>query len=99
MAITRLEKGDTTRTAMHTAVMNEIIDKLNTLLAIEVKPQGAGKFIYSDGNVVFENSAAGGCGDTEPPAEGTFVCGSVEGVKQWIETIECACGTIDGGTP
>lgn len=99
--IARLEKGDSTRTAMHADVMNEIIDAVNRMLALTVSPQGAGKFIWSDANGVLqiEASTGTGCGDEEPPDEGTFVCGSVDGVKQWIETTDCAAeGGIDGGS-
>jgi hypothetical protein len=64
--IERLSKGDKNRTAKHAAVMNEIIDALNTLLAMTVvsdttadKPN-AGDFIYSDGNVVLKLKNPGG---------------------------------------
>ena len=74
---------------MHTDVANEVIDRLNRPL--EVSPSGAGKFIESDANVVLQlEDTGGGCGDTEPPTEGTFICGSIDGVKQWIETSDCA---------
>ena len=89
--IRELKKGDSTRTAMHTAVMNEIIGKLNNLLSMEVK--GQGKFHYSDGNIVLEAN-----GFPPPPSSGTFVLGAIESLVQWIATEECACGVIvDGG--
>ncbi len=53
-AIDRLEKGDTERTARHADVMNEIIDRLNSLLNATVSPPKIGKFIYSDTNVVLQ---------------------------------------------
>ena len=93
--IARLNKGDSKRTAMHADVMNEIIDRLNALLSMTVSPARAGKFTYADANVVLESKASGGCGDTDPPATGTFVCGSVDGVKQWLATDDCS--GIDGG--
>ncbi len=88
--IARLEKGDSTRTARHADVMNEIIDAINKMYAMQVTPQGAGKFIWADANGVLDLSGGGGCGDSEPAAEGTFVCGSVDGVKQWLATSDCA---------
>ncbi len=89
--IARLEKGDSTRTARHADVMNEIIDAINKLYAMTVTPQGAGKFIWADANGVLalDGSLGGGCGDAEPDPVGTFVCGSIDGVKQWIETTDC----------
>jgi hypothetical protein len=55
LQIARLEKGNKDRTAMHADVMNEIIDKLNALLAMQVQP--AGKLIVSDANVVLDLTA------------------------------------------
>ena len=40
--------------------------------------------------------SGGGCGEAPPPDTGTFVCGAINGVAQWIATEECDCG-IDGG--
>jgi hypothetical protein len=96
--IQRLKKGDSARTAQHADVMNEIIDKLNTLLSIKIVPTSAGEFFYSEGNVVLLLSSSGGCGATAPPTSGTVVCGSVNGVAQWIATTECEGSSIDGGS-
>ena len=38
----------------HAAVMNEIIDAINALMSMTVSPQGVGKLVYSDGNVVLQ---------------------------------------------
>jgi hypothetical protein len=57
--IARLEKGDRKRTALHADMMNEIIDKVNSLLSMSVSPDGAGKFIYADANTVLEIKATG----------------------------------------
>lgn len=78
--IARLEKGDNTRTAQHADVMNEIIDKLNTLLAIQVVPASAGEFFYSDGNVVLLSSLGAGTvtvttGDTSGGADVSTMSG------------------------
>lgn len=58
--IARLEKGDSTRTAMHADVMNEIIDAINKMLALTVSPQDAGKFIWADANGVLQIEGGGG---------------------------------------
>jgi hypothetical protein len=58
--IERLAKGDKTRTARHASVMNELIDKVNLLLAMTVSPMTKGKFIFSDANVVLDASKFGG---------------------------------------
>ncbi len=57
--ITRVTKGDKGRTMMHTAVANEVIDKVNEHDAIiqalkkaMVSPKSAGSFKWSDGNLV-----------------------------------------------
>ncbi len=57
--IARVAKGDKNRTMMHTAVANEVIDKVNEHDAIiqalkkaMVSPQSAGSFKWSDGNLV-----------------------------------------------
>jgi hypothetical protein len=49
--IARLTKGDKKRTARHADVMNEIIDAINALYAMEIIPQGTGKLLVSDANV------------------------------------------------
>ncbi len=59
--IERLKKGDKDRTARHADVMNEIIDKLNALHNMTVSPQGAGKFIYADGNIVLQLNTTDQC--------------------------------------
>jgi hypothetical protein len=60
LKIEPLTKGDSTRTARHADVMNEIIDKVNLLLAMSVSPQGSGKFLVSDSNIVLDASKFGG---------------------------------------
>src|SRR5262245_43430275 len=95
--IARLEKGNTTRTARHAAVMNEIIDAINARYALKVSPDDAGKFFFSDSNAVLAlGDVGGGCGG-DPPATGTYVCGAIDGITSWLATQECACG-VDGGS-
>ncbi len=93
--IERLKKGDSSRTARHADVMNEIIDKLNAILSLTVSPTGAGNFIFSDSNGILRLDISGGCGN--PPTTGTYVCGAIDGTQQWLSTEECDCG-IDGGS-
>ncbi len=57
--IARLEKGDSTRTAQHADVMNEIIDAANKFYSMTVTPQGAGKFIWADANGVLQLDVSG----------------------------------------
>jgi hypothetical protein len=96
--IERLSKGDSTRTARHADVMNEIIDRVNSFLGMTVTPKGKGKFIFSESNIVLDASKMGGVPD--PPATGTYVLGAIDSVVQWMATDLCGCdqGTIDGGT-
>lgn len=49
--IPELTKGDTD-TLLHADRGNEIIQWLNALLAIEVSPLGAARFIYAEGKIV-----------------------------------------------
>jgi len=59
--ITRLEKGDNTRTARHASVMNEIIDGINSLLGMKVtrSGEGDGKLLTSDSNTVLDLGSVG----------------------------------------
>ncbi|HWL53871.1 MAG TPA: hypothetical protein VNQ90_15635 [Chthoniobacteraceae bacterium] len=52
--INPLEKGDSGRTMMHTATANEVIAAINRLLSLQIKPEGAGRVIISDANIVIE---------------------------------------------
>ena len=87
--IARLQKGKSDRTARHADVMNEIIDALNKLIMLTVKPDGAGKLMMADGNAVLQLTGAAACAPSQPPGSGTWIWGSVDGVCQWIETTNC----------
>lgn len=55
-----LEKGDSSRTMMHTELANEVISAVNRIHSLQIKPEGAGKVIISDANIVIELSGKGG---------------------------------------
>jgi len=95
--IQRLAKGDKSRTARHSDMMNEIIDALNALQNITISPQSLGKFVYAAGNVVLQLNLANASNIPDPPPSGTFVLGAIDGGVQWIATQDCA-GEIDGGS-
>jgi hypothetical protein len=60
--IARLIRGDSTRTARHADVINEIIDAVNALRNAKITRSGSGdgKFLTSDSNTVFDLGDVGG---------------------------------------
>ena len=82
--IERLKKGDKERTARHADVMNELIDQLNAWGAIKVSPDGGGKFIFSDANVILQ--LAKNLGIPDPPGSGTYWLAAIDGVVSWQPT-------------
>ncbi len=88
--IERLAKGDKTRTARHSAVMNEIIDRLNSLLKMEVKPgSGEPSIQIAEGNAVLTV----GSGLPEAPTSGIFVLTDRNGNVEW----DPVCDSSDTG--
>jgi hypothetical protein len=67
LKIERLAKGDTTRTARHAEVMNEIIDAINAMRNGKVirSGSGKGKLLHSDSNMVIDLGDLG----REPPVD------------------------------
>lgn len=55
-----LEKGDSGRTMMHAETANEVIAAVNRLLSLQIKPEGAGRVVMSEANVVLELKKGGG---------------------------------------
>ncbi len=75
-----LEKGDSSRTMLHTEVANEVIKKVNR--PIEIKPDGAGRVVETEANIIIEitgkdslgQSALNACHNGQPSTR-VFECG------------------------
>lgn len=75
-----LEKGDSGRTMMHADVANEVIAALNRLLSLQIKPEGAGRVIISDANIVIElkigkSRRKNVCHNGQPATQGFYTDG------------------------